>query len=54
MGSFHCKESWVRIDKFSISAMAATREDGDEDTWVLLFTIVIEEGGDEPKSTQFN
>jgi hypothetical protein len=27
--------------------MSKTREDGDEDTWVLLFTIAIEEGGDE-------
>ena len=27
--------------------MPKTREDGDEDTWVLLFTIAIEEGGDE-------
>ena len=34
--------------------MLKTREDGDEDTRVLLFTIAIEEGGDEPKSTQFN
>ena len=29
--------------------MPKTREDGDEDTWVLLFTIAIEEGGDEHK-----
>ena len=28
------------------SAMATTREDGDEYTWVLLFTTTIEEGGD--------
>ena len=27
--------------------MTKTREDGDEDAWVLLFTIAIEEGGDE-------
>ena len=27
--------------------MSKTREDGDEDTWVVLFTIAIEEGGDE-------
>ena len=27
--------------------MPKTREDGDGDTWVLLFTIAIEEGGDE-------
>ena len=26
--------------------MATTREDGDEDTWVLLFTTTKEEGGD--------
>ena len=25
--------------------MATTRVDGDEDTWVLLFTTSIEEGG---------
>ena len=27
--------------------MPKTREDGDEDTWVLFFTTTIEEGGDE-------
>ena len=27
--------------------MPKTREDGDEDAWVLLFTTAIEEGGDE-------
>ena len=27
--------------------MLKTREDGDEDAWVLLFTTTIEEGGDE-------
>ena len=27
--------------------MPKTREDGDEDAWVLLFTTTIEEGGDE-------
>ena len=27
--------------------MPKTREDGDEDTWVVLFTIAIEEEGDE-------
>ena len=26
--------------------MVTTREDGDEDTWVILFTTTIEEGGD--------
>ena len=26
--------------------MATTKEDGDEDTWVLLFTTTKEEGGD--------
>ena len=26
--------------------MPKTREDGDEDAWVLLFTTTIEEGGD--------
>ena len=26
--------------------METTREDGDEDTWVLLFTTTKEEGGD--------
>ena len=26
--------------------MATTREDGDEDTWVLLFTTTKEKGGD--------
>ena len=46
MGAFHCKEAWVRIDKFSISAMVTTREGGDEYTWVLLFTTTIEEGVD--------
>ena len=46
MGAFHCKEAWVRTEKISILAMATTREDGDENIWVLLFTSIIEEGGD--------
>ena len=46
MGGFHGKEAWVSKENISISAMATTREDGDENTWVLLFTIAIEEGGD--------
>ena len=32
--------------KISIVAMATTREDGDEHTWVLLFTTTNEEGDD--------
>ena len=46
MGGFDGKEVWVSKEKISISAMARTREDGDEDTWVLLFTTTIEEGVD--------
>ena len=47
MGDFDGKEVKVSKDKIPISTMPKTREDGDEDTWVLLFTIAIEEGGDE-------
>ena len=46
MGGFNGKEDWVSKEKISISAMVTTREDGDEDTWVLLFTTAIEEGVD--------
>ena len=46
VGGFNDKEAWVSKEKISISAMARTREYGDEDTWVLLFTTTKEEGGD--------
>ena len=46
VGGFNGKEAWVSKEKISISAMVTTREDGDEDTWVLLFTTTIEEGVD--------
>ena len=41
---FNGKEAWASKENISISTMVTTREDGDEDTWVLLFTIAIEEG----------
>ena len=47
MGGFDDKEAWVSKEKLSILPMATTREDGDEDTWVLLFTTAKEEGGDQ-------
>lgn len=46
MGGFNGKDAWVSKEKISISAMVTTREDGDEDTWVLLFTTTIEKGVD--------
>ena len=46
MGGFNGKEAWVSKEKISISIMVKTREDGDEDTWVLLFTTTIKEGVD--------
>jgi hypothetical protein len=46
VGGFDDKEAWVSKEKISISAIARTREDEDEDTWILLFTIAIEERGD--------
>ena len=46
MGGFNGKDAWVSNEKISISAMVTTREDGNEDTWVLLFTTTLEEGVD--------